>query len=405
MTKKSLLAIIFCCVFGISVIGVLTIAVLTDETMRGHSFSEEWEYNETHHWHICTDEGCETVSDKEAHIYGEGTVLREATCSEAGSIAYTCALCGYTLEEQTDTVEHKYGAWSVTIPATCSEYGKRQRKCEECGEIQTETTDMTEHSLVSHDAKEPSCTESGWEAYQTCSQCTYSTYQEKEPLGHLFTEYIFNDDATCTENGTETAQCDRCTETHTRIQPNSATGHKYNETWHKNAEGHWRICIICGNPEKVEAHISSGSTTETEAEICPVCGYIINSTIGHEHSVDLSRWYYDETSHWRKCTGCEEKLSLAEHSGGKASCTEPAVCDICSQNYGGLLAHSFTQYIFNNDATCTEAGTKTAKCDHCDQEDTQTVVGSALGHIWTKTMDAIADRTLVCLCKSGLLGN
>ena len=389
MTKKSLLAIIFCCVFGISVIGVLTIAVLTDETMRGHSFSEEWEYNETHHWHICTDEGCETVSDKEAHIYGEGTVLREATCSEAGSIAYTCALCGYTLEEQTDTVEHKYGAWSVTIPATCSEYGKRQRKCEECGEIQTETTDMTEHSLVSHDAKEPSCTESGWEAYQTCSQCTYSTYQEKEPLGHLFTEYIFNDDATCTENGTETAQCDRCTETHTRIQPNSATGHKYNETWHKNAEGHWRICIICGNPEKVEAHISSGSTTETEAEICPVCGYIINSTIGHEHSVDLSRWYYDETSHWRKCTGCEEKLSLAEHSGGKASCTEPAVCDICSQNYGGLLAHSFTQYIFNNDATCTEDGTKTAKCDHCDQEDTQTVVGSALGHIWTKTPEAI----------------
>ena len=389
MTKKSLLAIIFCCVFGISVIGVLTIAVLTDETMRGHSFSEEWEYNETNHWHICTDEGCETVSDKEAHIYGEGTVLREATCSEAGSIAYTCALCGYTLEEQTDTVEHKYGAWSVTIPATCSEYGKRQRKCEECGEIQTETTDMTEHSLVSHDAKEPSCTESGWEAYQTCSQCTYSTYQEKEPLGHLFTEYIFNDDATCTENGTETAQCDRCTETHTRIQPNSATGHKYNETWHKNAEGHWRICIICGNPEKVEAHISSGSTTETEAEICPVCGYIINSTIGHEHSVDLSRWYYDETSHWRKCTGCEEKLSLAEHSGGKASCTEPAVCDICSQNYGGLLAHSFTQYIFNNDATCTEDGTKTAKCDHCDQEDTQTVVGSALGHIWTKTPEAI----------------
>ena len=389
MTKKSLLAIIFCCVFGISVIGVLIIAVLTDETMRGHSFSEEWEYNETHHWHICTDEGCETVSDKEAHIYGEGTVLREATCSEAGSIAYTCALCGYTLEEQTDTVEHKYGAWSVTIPATCSEYGKRQRKCEECGEIQTETTDMTEHSLVSHDAKEPSCTESGWEAYQTCSQCTYSTYQEKEPLGHLFTEYIFNDDSTCTENGTETAQCDRCTETHTRIQPNSATGHKYNETWHKNAEGHWRICIICGNPEKVEAHISSGSTTETEAEICSVCGYIINSTIGHEHSVDLSRWYYDETSHWRKCTGCEEKLSLAEHSGGKASCTEPAVCDICSQNYGGLLAHSFTQYIFNNDATCTEDGTKTAKCDHCDQEDTQTVVGSALGHIWTKTPEAI----------------
>ena len=44
--------------------------------------------------------------------------------------------------------------------------------------------------------------------------------------------------------------------------------------------------------------------------------------------------------------------------------------------------HSFTNYISDGNATCTEDGTKTAKCDHCDLTDTIPDVGSALGHAW-----------------------
>ena len=33
--------------------------------------------------------------------------------------------------------------------------------------------------------------------------------------------------------------------------------------------------------------------------------------------------------------------------------------------------HSFTTYTSNNDATCTEDGTLTAKCDNCDVTDTK----------------------------------
>ena len=44
------------------------------------------------------------------------------------------------------------------------------------------------------------------------------------------------------------------------------------------------------------------------------------------------------------------------------------------------LNHSFTNYVSNNDATCTEDGTKTAKCDRCTATDTVTDVGSKLGH-------------------------
>ena len=47
------------------------------------------------------------------------------------------------------------------------------------------------------------------------------------------------------------------------------------------------------------------------------------------------------------------------------------------------LGHSFTNYAPDNNATCTEDGTKTAKCDRCDVTDTVVDEGSALNHDWT----------------------
>lgn len=51
--------------------------------------------------------------------------------------------------------------------------------------------------------------------------------------------------------------------------------------------------------------------------------------------------------------------------------------------------HSFTNYVSDGNATCTEDGTKTAKCDHCDATDTIPDAGSALGHVmgsWETTV-------------------
>lgn len=44
------------------------------------------------------------------------------------------------------------------------------------------------------------------------------------------------------------------------------------------------------------------------------------------------------------------------------------------------LGHCFSEYVSNNDATCTTDGTKTAKCERCDATDTVTDEGSATGH-------------------------
>ena len=40
------------------------------------------------------------------------------------------------------------------------------------------------HDEVQHEAKAPTCTEIGWDSYETCSRCDYTTYEEIPTNGH-----------------------------------------------------------------------------------------------------------------------------------------------------------------------------------------------------------------------------
>ena len=84
--------------------------------------------------------------------------------------------------------------------------------------------------VTAHNNKKESiaatCTESGKDIY-TCTLC--GNKEEKvgaAPLGHNFEKYVYNNDATCIKNGTETAKCTRCNKTNTREAKGSALGHK-----------------------------------------------------------------------------------------------------------------------------------------------------------------------------------
>ena len=60
------------------------------------------------------------------------------------------------------------------------------------------------HDLVHHDAKAATCTEIGWEAYDTCTQCDYTTYSETPALGHNYAYNFLNEwqiELRCTECG------------------------------------------------------------------------------------------------------------------------------------------------------------------------------------------------------------
>ncbi|MBQ6165673.1 MAG: hypothetical protein IJK23_14475 [Clostridia bacterium] len=97
------------------------------------------------------------------------------------------------------------------------------------------------------------------------------------------------------------------------------------------------------------------------------------------------------------------KWDECDHAASEAqpTCTESAVCTVCELELPAL-GHSFTKYVPNGDRTCTEDGTKTAKCDRCDETDT--LADPALGHKFGKYVPngdrtCTEDGTMTAHCK------
>ena len=108
-----------------------------------------------------------------------------------------------------------------------------------------------------------------------------------------------------------------------------------------------------------------------------------------------------------------KNITLREHSGGTATCTEQAVCDHCGQPYGALKAHRFTaekaeeQYL-KSGATCTEKAVYYKSCAVCGASSKGTddeatfVSGKPLGHDWGAwTPDGEGTHKRVCAHDAG----
>ena len=80
---------------------------------------------------------------------------------------------------------------------------------------------------------------------------------------------------------------------------------------------------------------------------------------------------YHELIYW--CDACKMNTRLdVSHTGGTATCTERAVCEVCNQPYGEPPAHTGgTEF-----PTCTTGRT----CKKCGAE------YGILGHMWTTRM-------------------
>lgn len=157
-------------------------------------------YDDTNHYSyswpeisdVTGDATYEEVVSSGAHEYTE-SVEKEPTCTEAGHTVYTCD-CGYSYDEYPEATGH------------------------------TPAEDRV-------NAKDATCTEDGYTGDVVCSVCG-ATIEEGtviEKLGHQYGEYVYNNDATCTEDGTETAKCVRCDAEDTRTAVGTATGHDWGE--------------------------------------------------------------------------------------------------------------------------------------------------------------------------------
>ena len=128
----------------------------------------------------------------------------KATCSAKA----VCEVCGGEYGEK-DSNNHDLVQHAAKAP-TCTEIGwDAYDRCIRCG-YTTRKELPAQHDLKQHAAKAPTCTEKGWNAYETCSRCDYTTYTELTALNHDLVQHAAKA-PTCTEKGWNAYEtCSRC---------------------------------------------------------------------------------------------------------------------------------------------------------------------------------------------------
>ena len=138
----------------------------------------------------------------------------------------------------------------------------------------------------------------------------------------------------------------------------AALGHDFSASvWHHDNYTHWKKCSRCDERNEENPHdwdsgrVTVPSTCLTEGNrvfTCDECGATKNEPIqASGHSWD-QEWQHNATHHWHEClnTDCDVKNNdsakdgYGAHTGGSATCTEKAVCEVCSRAYGELDANN-----------------------------------------------------------------
>lgn len=138
------------------------------------------------------------------------------------------------------------------------------------------------HDLIHHDAQDPTCTECGWEAYDTCSRCDYTTYVEIPANGHTPAAAVEENrvEPSCTEAGSydEVVYCTVCrAELSRETKTLEALGHDWGAPEYVWADEYStvtasRTCKHDGSHVETEtvdttAEVTKGATFDAEGEI------------------------------------------------------------------------------------------------------------------------------------------
>ena len=285
--------------------------------------------------------------------------------------------------------------------ATCTEAGNAQYWY--CAGCDTCFADEKGSKAISFSDVQIAAHGHSWQA-ATCTsprRCSVCRVADGEILGHEFATYAYDDNATCTKDGTETAVCVRCDATHTRIKKDSATGHKFLESVIEKEATCTRPgtvlleCDECGETEKAalpatgvhswgEGHIylpqdCQGSLAARYT--CDDCGKAYEVTVSlsgdHDWQLDAGTVLKPTTcvSDGKisfSCALCQKSFTVTipatgEHAWGAATVTSPG---------------------------CATTGSVEYSCLNCDEK--LTAVIPATGHAWTDATCTTPQTCAVC---------
>lgn len=286
-------------------------------------------------------------------------VVTDPTCTEQGYTTYTCNDCGYSwVDDYTDALNHDWSKWSPADP-TAPSASNHKRICKRC--FIEETTNCTYTSVYTA----PTCEVDAFTTY-TCSVCNhgYSIVDPNTATGHKFNgayKFDANTDKhqqACTNSG--------CAEYGVGTTKNEWADCSW--TYANSADGKHIATCVCGNSE--EQNCSGGQATCTAKAECQYCNTEYGTTSPHSYTGTVIE--LDGDVHAYLCVFCDdpthygvgdEKDATEACSGGSATCTEQANCEKCNDKYGALAPHSYTGTVIKLDGDV-----HAYRCVACDDQ-------------------------------------
>ena len=258
-------------------------------------------------------------------------------------------------------IDHTHTTTLVpATPKTCTTDGNIEHyKCNVCGDLFADAgavNQLTEEQVkepAGHEygdlvpKQEPTCTKTGMQAHYKCSVCnkyfdeskTEKTVAELtipvNPNAHDFGEWIAEVPATCVATGTKGHKdCSRCKKHYDEsgneiadLTISTNDNHDWN-AWASNLDGtHTRTCKR-DSGHKENGTCSGGTATCTTKAVCEVCKTTYGDTAPHNTTKYGGK---DSSGHWDKCSTCDNKFNFEAHTPDreKADETNPVKCTKC----------------------------------------------------------------------------
>lgn len=364
----------------------------------GHTTFSEYNTtnaNDSVHWKVCSEDGCEVVTGIEAHTWSEGTCsVCRMECSNMANhgdilVGDTCDVCGidgtkeaheaifashtkdsfntdgscktvgcgYTLTKfQEDcTVDHS----TIATTSTCDTCGAAGTKTES-GAHKHEWTAAWDMNTTHH---WHNCTADGCDVTENADKNAYGAHDWSAKDGICVTCKMYcpnKDNHPTVDNPGTCSTCGFEVAAHTQDSVHAFAD------FEKNADGKIICKLGCGKEITVAEYqaLHENHDWTEEDGVCVDCGAACPNTDGHanilntekcltcgaagtldpaDHTHDnwATEWSHDETSHWHACqeAGCEVKSDVAAHDWSDAD----GVCTVCemacpnTDNHGDIL--------------------------------------------------------------------
>ena len=222
------------------------------------------------------------------------------------------------------------------------------------------------HDLEHHEAKAPTCTEKGWDAYDTCSRCDYTTRKELPTLNHALEQHAAKA-PTCTEKGWNAYEtCSRCDYTTYAELPAQHDLRQHAAQAPTCTEIGWdayETCSRCDYTTRKELPALNHALEQHEAQ-APTCteigwdAYETCSRCDHTTYAELPALNHDLEQHAAKAPTCTEIGWDAYETCSR--------CDHTTYPEQPAVNHDLEQHEAKA-PTCTEKGWDAYEtCSRCD---------------------------------------